>query len=417
MGIFESAFNDPETIGLLAAASGMLQAGGPSRVPVGLGQALGQGFMGGLQGYQSALKARSDAEDRKRELRLMDMKIKQYEDDASDKQKVRDFYGNISQFMPSQASQALAAGARLGSVGPTVANAGLIDKMPKQAFNSNAMYEAMLRSGSPALAQMGLQGLSKEDESIVVGEGGALVNKRTGQSLFNNPKPEKLPDGMRMGANGPEWIPGYISGKSEIGRAGAARTNIAVNTEKSLLNDIAGGLGKSLVDSRGQAQGAVNTIQTLGRLNDVITSGKLLAGPGSTFKQFGLQVGNQLGLVGKDATETLTNTRQAVQSLAQLELDAAQAMRGQGAITESERGIIRRAAAGDIDSMTKAEMGTLVNVLDKVSRAKIKSYQSQVAPLKSNPNAAPIAPFLDVNEPAPLQTAPAGAGIKFVGFE
>jgi hypothetical protein len=52
MGILES-FNDPSTIGLLSAASGLLSASGPSRVPVSLGQALGTGIMSGLQGYQS----------------------------------------------------------------------------------------------------------------------------------------------------------------------------------------------------------------------------------------------------------------------------------------------------------------------------------------------------------------------------
>lgn len=195
MGLFDSAFgsglNDPQTMGLLSAAAQMLGASGPSRTPTSFGQVLGTGMLGGLQGFQQA-------QDRQRENKMYDMKLKTLEEEMSDKQKVRDFYGNIGQFMPSQASQALSAGAKLGDIGPTVTNAARIDQMPKQAFNSSAMYEAMLRSGSPTLAAAGLSGLSKEDDSIVVGEGGALVNKRTGQQLYNNEKKEKPLEIERM---------------------------------------------------------------------------------------------------------------------------------------------------------------------------------------------------------------------------
>ena len=55
-----------------------------------------------------------------------------------------------------------------------------------------------------------------------------------------------------------------------------------------------------------------------------------------------------MGLAGKDSKETLEKTRAAMQQMAQLELDAAAQMKGQGQITENERDIIRRAASGDI---------------------------------------------------------------------
>ena len=43
---------NPEMMGLLGASAGLMQAGGPSRMPVSLGQAMGQGLMGGMHGYQ-----------------------------------------------------------------------------------------------------------------------------------------------------------------------------------------------------------------------------------------------------------------------------------------------------------------------------------------------------------------------------
>lgn len=182
-------------------------------------------------------------------------------------------------------------------------------------------------------------------------------------------------------------------------RAGASVNNISVNTEKSLLNEIAGGLGKGITDAKGSAQAALGTIGTVNRLMDALDSGQVMAGPGTTFRQYGLQVGNMLGVAGQSAQEKLLNTRQAIQSLAQLELDAAQQMKGQGQITEAERAIIRRAASGDIDSMTVPELRVLGGILDRTARSKIRSFNQQAQPLVSNPNAAPLAPFLNVEEP------------------
>lgn len=48
-----SFFNDPEQMGLLGVSSGLLQAGGPSRLPVGFGAALGQGLQQGAQAAQA----------------------------------------------------------------------------------------------------------------------------------------------------------------------------------------------------------------------------------------------------------------------------------------------------------------------------------------------------------------------------
>jgi hypothetical protein len=47
-------YSNPANQGLLNLSAGLLQAGGPSRTPVGFGQALGQGLMQGAQGLQNA---------------------------------------------------------------------------------------------------------------------------------------------------------------------------------------------------------------------------------------------------------------------------------------------------------------------------------------------------------------------------
>jgi hypothetical protein len=75
-GILEWA-NDPANMGLLNLSAGLLQASGPSRTPIGVGQALGMGVQQGMQGFQQAQQnqmqqqmfgARMDAARRQQEM-------------------------------------------------------------------------------------------------------------------------------------------------------------------------------------------------------------------------------------------------------------------------------------------------------------------------------------------------------------
>lgn len=70
MGLLDGTDFDPQTQGLLAAAFQGLQASGPSRMPVSLGQIIGQGGMAGLNEYQQAMQI---AQKKKREDALMEL--------------------------------------------------------------------------------------------------------------------------------------------------------------------------------------------------------------------------------------------------------------------------------------------------------------------------------------------------------
>lgn len=202
----------------------------------------------------------------------------------------------------------------------------------------------------------------------------------------------------------------------EIRKAGAGATrvsnNVAVNTEKSFLNEIAGGLGKQIEASLGQARAASDSLRTIGALNEALNSGKVMAGPATKPAMLLTQLGAQLGIVGKDQKETLEKTRSAMQQMAQLELDAAQQMKGQGSITENERDTIRRAASGDI-SMTLPELQMLTRALEKTARFRIDQHNASVQPLLANPNAAALAPFLTVPAPPQPATQQGGGVIDF----
>lgn len=207
-------------------------------------------------------------------------------------------------------------------------------------------------------------------------------------------------------------VPNQAYQNYEIRKAGAGATrvsnNVAVNTEKSFLNELAGGMGKQVDASLAQARGASDSLRTIGQLSDILSSGKVMAGPATKPAMLLTQLGSQLGLAGKDANETLQKTRAAMQQMAQLELDAAAQMKGQGQITENERDIIRRAASGDI-SMTLPELKTLTASLEKTARYRIERHNQNVQPLLANPNAAALAPFLTV--PSPSQPKQQGGGV------
>jgi hypothetical protein len=119
------------------------------------------------------------------------------------------------------------------------------------------------------------------------------------------------------------------------------------------------------------------------------------------------QLATSLGITGKDDSEKLKNTAVAMQGLASLELSAAQAMKGQGAITENERGLIKRAAAGDLQTFTQPEVLALLNALEKTSQFKIKAHEKNLGRLRNRPDTADLADFYSLDQQAP--PAPAGA--------
>jgi hypothetical protein len=144
-GILDLNFDDPQSAGLLGLATGLLSAGGPSLKPVGLGQAMATGF----QGMQAARKSALDQQREKLQTDLLMQQIAQ----ATRKNKlindaIESFSGN-GQPQPSAATQALAQGAQLGDVGPTVTNAQRMDMIstqpPQGAAPAGSSYAGLPR--------------------------------------------------------------------------------------------------------------------------------------------------------------------------------------------------------------------------------------------------------------------------------
>lgn len=458
---FGTSWDDPKTMMMMQMAAGLLGGNPVGQNRATLGQSLSRGLLGGMQGYQQGLQMKRQGEKldlEKREADLRDQQLQMQMDQQRQamalQQRQRDaqnkFWGALGG-QGMSATDALGRGAQQGSIGPTQANAvrmnqpwdgqitpqmaalwtqggGKLDDLEKMAGMRNwgmpkvSKFENV-RNADGSVSVVGFDEFGRpvqtgqtpfmKPEFMNTGSSQQAIDPVSLRSLGqwqNTPKPD-LPDGMRMGANGqPEWIPGYISGRGQISAAGATRVNVpvSVNTEKQFFGQVADQVGKNVADTLAGAQGAAGTLRTVGQIRQALDSGKVMAGPGTSARVVMSQVGQVLGVGGKDATEVLANTRSAIQGLAQLELDAAQQMKGQGQITEAERAIIRRAAAGDIDKMTAAELRVLTDTLDKTARWKITANQRNVDQLSRQPGAGPVVPFMQVPMP-PAYQPPAGA--------
>jgi hypothetical protein len=327
---------------------------------------------------------------------------------------------------PQAAPQAALADPRLGPPGPTLQRASAPVSAPAPVSPQKAKAEVyrraayMVAASNPEAAKKYMDladALDPREEYYAPTE--------TAEGFMQGTKYGGDPRLLGVAGKAPDLPPDvraveYVTGKPIAGtgaagfetlkdyrKSGASSTNtsISVGGEKAMVNAIGTGLGKQLDDSLSAARSAGVSVATANTLLSAIDSGKVVAGPAAKMRVFGLQLGEVLGVSGKDGKERLSNTRAAIQAMAKAELDAAQMMKGQGQITEAERDIIRRAASGDIESMTVPEIRLLALTMDKTARAKIRAHQANTKTLSGVEGAAPLLPFYQVEEP-PAYEAP-----------
>jgi hypothetical protein len=237
---------------------------------------------------------------------------------------------------------------------------------------------------------------------------GAAIPKQA--DPVNVAKDLLIPDPNNPG----KFIPNQalVGVKTGIAKAGAPNVRATVNMpDKKFYEGLGTAVSGQIEKGFEQAQAAT---QTLNNANQ-IASGleKAFVGPMANQRMTLAQLGQTLGITGKDTEEALLNTRNVIQGLARQELAAAGQMKGQGQITESERAILRKAESGDISSFTKPELQLFVGAIRKTARSRIATHQRNLDNLKTDKEAGTILPYLqiDVPEDAPLAapTAPAAA--------
>jgi hypothetical protein len=220
-------------------------------------------------------------------------------------------------------------------------------------------------------------------------------------------KPVNVAEGQAKVKTTPAEIQGYNLAKEQgyggsfldyqtaLKKAGVQNTIVNV-AGKTFASEFSKGAGEAVNNAFTSAQGAIGTLGRIETLKPILEGGKLFSGTLGNSQVAGARLADALNIGGKDNSERLQNTALAMQQLAGLELNAAEAMKGQGAITENERGLIARAAAGDLMKMTAKEVSTLLGGLEKTANYKISIHESNLKRLKQNPDLAAVAQYYEL---------------------
>jgi hypothetical protein len=197
--------------------------------------------------------------------------------------------------------------------------------------------------------------------------------------------------------------------EQQLKKARAGATVIDMGS-REMEKEFAKGVVEDTRASFAQAKSATNSIKTIERLKPVISAGVydgVLAGAPRAIDQ----LSTALGVSGKNTQEKLQRTAVAMQGLASLELTAAEAMRGQGSITENERSLIARAAGGNLRDFTAGEVQALLSSLEKIAQQKIQTHQMNYEVMSEDPVAKKYSKYYKIETPriTPPASSPAPA--------
>lgn len=402
---------------MLAMAAQLLQAGGRSTQRTSLGQALGQGVMAGQQaqekgttGAVNQMLLRSKLDEAKRAQAQREQMSKLLLGD-----------GAVSGAGMDAATQAINAPvAAAGPVGPTLQRAAMIPQMP-------VGMPAAAPTGMPAAGNQ-FAFLSPQQRAIMANlptdqQGKALLDAMAGRQKFGAPQTFMRggqPVMVRYNEAGEEQV---MTGATpyEAATSGMKEYEFAVKQgftgtfeqfdaarkkagATSVINKLPAGPNQFVQAGGTAAMGRLSAATDIASAaNDTLRNIDLIApaldqavlGPGADYRTVMTRIGSQLGIAGPDAEATLQNTRQVVQGLAQSELTAAAAMKGQGAITENERGLIKRVAAGD-QSMTAGELRTGMAAMQKLANQRLMDQSAMLQTARQVPGFESMAPMFEV---------------------
>lgn len=391
---------------MMAAAAALLKSSGRSTTPVTIGQALGQGLEAGAAGYQQAQQGA-----------LAQLLTKQKLEEAKRAQATQEQYQKFIMGQPTEGQaitpdQALAVQGM--QAGPTVDRASLIGQgvtpsggavltqqqrqllaalpaekgIPEalklmqppeitgQAFKgSDGKYYYMTKQG-PIPATIAPADLAAEEFGAPVasmrdGQPVMVQYNKYGQArVVSGAQPyEASPTEVKLlqAANKPITMENIMA----IRKSAASQTTNILSAEKKGVELAYENAMKNLNESRGMAQSANASLENIDKILPALDTA--ITGPAADLRTTFTRIGKQLNIAGADANQVLANTAIVVQGLAQQELDAASQMRGQGALTEGERAILRRAAGGD-QSLTAGELRTGLMAAQRSARARISSH-------------------------------------------
>lgn len=376
--------------GLLNVGLALLAGAGPSPQRRGVGELLAQGVMAGQQAYQGAYSKAVQ------ERALMEQLAERRQAQADIQAAQQAIQGA---FAPREMYGEDIMGQRVG-VGMT---APMLDMARLQSMLGGLTPGAR----SQVLKEAGAIQSAFAPKRITAKEGERILEEAPGGGLQQvyavPPKPEKPPASIQeyqFAVN-----QGFKGSYEDFKKLNAPTTNVQVSTGQTFGKEIAKGIAESVQNTFNQATAASDTLGTIETLKPILAQGELFSGPLSNQQLLLARIGTSLGVTGQDTQQKAQNTVVAMQQLAGLELQAASAMKGQGAITENERSLIARAAGGDITKFTANEVQALLGALEKTAKFKIQAHQRNIGTLRKKPEFQDLVDLYEL----PARTIPLSA--------
>ena len=393
----------------LSAAAALLKAGGRGPQRIGLGQALGSALEAGQGAYEKGTTGAFNQ-------LMLGAKLKEMQrETAANEAYTKQFTGPAVAPITADQAAILAPVSVAGKFGPTTQRAELAAQMPAPTAapgiigSLNPEMRQILggmtrKEGQPELLKIGMAQteFGKPEPMVVNGQVKMMQFNKLGQSreyTGATPYEAQSPDLRAY-----EYISGQSlagTGQAGIENVGKYRSQIAPKTQvevkmpgnQQFLAGVGGDVSKTLNELTMGARSANDTLRNIELMLPALD--KAIVGPGADYRTTMLRIGQQLGVAGADANEQLANTRIVVQGLAQRELDEAGQMRGQGSLTEGERGILRRAAAGD-QTLSAAEIKQALSTAQRVAKYRLATQEDYLQRASNLPGFSQFAPMYKV---------------------
>lgn len=374
-----------------------------------------QGLQQGQQAYKGAMQANLQEQLQNAQLQDMIRKRQQEQQALAEQKRIQTVLGQgmTPEVQARPAQMVEEEGRYIGETPAVEARPASFDlaRIAPQLMSSEA--------GRKTLSELVAAQKAMGGETTSLAEGAKLirVNPITG-------KVETVAEGAPKEKASPADIQGYNLAKEQgykgsfldyqtaLKKAGA--TNVTVG-DKSFQAEFGKGVADAVTSGYQAAQGAVGTLNRIQTLKPLVADDKVFSGTLGSAQVQASRIADAFGIGGANNAEKLQNTALAMQQLAGLELNAAEAMKGQGGITENERSLIKRAAGGDLMNMTAKEVSTLLNGLEKTSNYKIQVHETNLKRLSKNKDLAPLAEYYQLPAtPTVVESSglPAGVTVK-----
>jgi hypothetical protein len=226
---------------------------------------------------------------------------------------------------------------------------------------------------------------AREEESVILPEGGQLVGKRTGQVIAQGaPKPVAEPAKIAEfnAAKAQGLIDPNMSFQQYQMMSRPPGTNININTEKGYGGAFAGKIADQDAIRYDIATKAPSVLESVDRSRKLLESGQVFTGALANQKLELAKFGQAIGATGASTDELVSNTQQLMATRAQATLDSIKASglgSGQG-FTDKDRQFLENARLGNITYSKKA-LEQQLEIEEKAARGSVDVWNQRVKEL------------------------------------